>query len=73
MKVVAQTAAFYNGQRVRAGSTVEVEDGFKARWAIPVDGAAKSAGKGKGKGKAEPATLSEMGSEPAQSQTEVLA
>lgn len=54
--VVALSAGFHNGSRVRPGTQFEVPDNFKASWVGPVDLPAATPAKPK----AQPRTLSEM-------------
>lgn len=70
MKVVAIQPAFYNGNRVRPGAEVDVADGYKGSWFVPLDGPAAKAVKAK-PAKQEPKALSELGSDKAQSFTAV--
>lgn len=79
MEVRALEMGFFDGRRIRPGQTFEVPEGTKARWFKPVGepvkgaekAAEKAAAKGKGK-KAEPATLSELGTEGAQTFQDVV-
>lgn len=68
MKVVALTAAFYNGARIRPGAEVEVADGYKGSWFAPIDSPAAKAPKAK---KQEPKALAELSGEGAKSFTDV--
>jgi hypothetical protein len=62
MKVIAIKAAFHNGARVRVGAQVEVQDGFKASWALPMEGV-KAPAKPAKPVKPEPRALSQAGKE----------
>lgn len=61
MKVIAITAAFYNGSRVRPGAEVEVPDNLKGSWFVKADAAeAKAAKATRAKPKDEPKALSQL-------------
>ena len=70
MKVVATSAAFFGGRRVRPGQELDVPDGTKASWFVQVDSdTAKEARKPKAK--AEPKALSEIAKETPQGPTDL--
>lgn len=62
MKVIAITAAFHNGSRVRPGAEVEVPDNFKGSWFVKVDAPEAKAAKAAraAKPKDEPKALSQL-------------
>jgi ribosomal protein L9 len=66
MKVIAITAAFYNGSRVRKGDTVEVPEGYRASWFAKVASPeAKAAVKPAKASRETPRALSQAGKEEA--------
>jgi 16S rRNA U1498 N3-methylase RsmE len=78
MKVIALSAGFYNGSRVREGAEFEVADGQKAKWFAPVEAVKAVAAKAKvEKAKSDAVKtaevpLSKLGGAPPKSQIEVL-
>jgi hypothetical protein len=69
-KVVATSIGFYNGTRVRPGTTLEVPDDFKGSWVAAVG--TPAAAPAKPKPRAEPKTLSEMAKASVKSATDIV-
>lgn len=61
MKAKALKVGFINGSLVQVGQEVEVPDGTKASWLVPVEEFKAPA---KAKPKAQPATLAELAKAP---------
>lgn len=70
MKVRVTKAAFFGATLVQPGDVLEVDNDFKASWAVPVDAAPAPAKKEKAK--PEPKALSELGKSQPQSFTDVM-
>lgn len=70
MKVHVTKPAFHNASLVQPGDVIEVGDGFKASWAVPLDAAPVPAKKEKAK--PETKALSELGKGQAQTFNQVM-
>lgn len=71
MKVVATTAAFFGGRRVRPGQEVEVPEGTKGSWFVATDTIAAAEAKAPKAKKQDPKALSEIAKEQAQGPTDL--